>query len=86
MHTHVAPFGHILPIPSEPVFALTPQSCNFSLFFYPTRDELTIYCTPDEHAKHYTINAISIFEESYTHYNPFYDLKFYITTSFTDLL
>ena len=34
MHTHVAPFGHILPIPSEPVFALTPQSCNFIVFFF----------------------------------------------------
>ena len=30
MHAHVAPFGHILPIPSKPVFALTPQSCMLS--------------------------------------------------------
>jgi hypothetical protein len=56
---HVAPLGHIILIPNQPVFSLSPYCCALSgesittncIFFGFTRPgfEPTIYCTPGEH-------------------------------------
>ena len=65
---HVAPQGHIILIPSQPVFALT-HSCsvlrveatntNFIVFGLTRLGlEPTIYRTRGEHAGHYTTDAI----------------------------
>ena len=61
---HVAPIGHIILIPSQPVFALSPEYCMFSgdetntnyIVFGLMRQGLepTIYRTRNEHANHYT--------------------------------
>jgi hypothetical protein len=64
---HVAPRGHIILIPSQPVFALSPYcrvlsgeatNTNF-LVFRLTRPvlESTIYRTRGEHANHYATDA-----------------------------
>jgi hypothetical protein len=65
---HVASVGHIILIPSQPVFALSPKFCAFFgeatdtnfVVFCLTRSGLepTIYRTRDEHANHYTIDAV----------------------------
>ena len=65
---HVAPRGHIIPIPSQSVFALTPEcfvlsgkatTTNFIIFGL-TRIwlEPTIYRTPGEQASHNTTDAV----------------------------
>ena len=61
---HVAPHGHIISIPSQPVFAL--PLCLAEKQHIPvllpvlTRSgfEPTIYRTRDEHANHYTTDAV----------------------------
>ena len=65
---HVAPLGHIILIPSQPVFVLSPQCCvlsgeatntNFIVFGLTLSGlEPTIYRTRGEHANHYNINTI----------------------------
>ena len=64
---HVAPLGHIILIPSLPVFALSPWCCvlsgeatnaNSSLVWPIRRLEPTIHRTWGEHANHYTTDAI----------------------------
>ena len=64
---HVAPLGHIILIPNQPIFALSPQCCGLSgkvtntnfISFGLTRPGLepTIYCTRGEHANHYHYTA-----------------------------
>ena len=59
---HVAPIGHIILMPNQPVFALSPQCCvlseeatnsNFIVFgFTCSGFEPTIYRTRGEHANH----------------------------------
>ena len=66
---HVAPVGHIILIPSQPVFALSPWCCmlsgkatNFNfIVFGLTRPgiEPTIYRTRGEHANHYATDAVT---------------------------
>ena len=67
---HVAPHGHIILIPSQAGFALTPYWCvpsgeatntNFKVFGL-TRPGLepTIYRTRGEHANHYTTDAVLV--------------------------
>jgi hypothetical protein len=68
MDRHVAQLGHIILIPSQPVFALSPKCCVLSgeatntnfIFIGLTRPGLepTIYHTWGEHANHYTTNAV----------------------------
>ena len=64
---HVAPFGHIILIPSQPVFALSPwgyvlsgeaMNTNF-IVFGPTRPGLepAIYRTRGEHTNHYATDV-----------------------------
>ena len=63
---HVTPLRHIILIPSQPVFALSPYRCVFGgeatntnfIVFGLTRPwlEPTIYHTWGEHANHYTTN------------------------------
>jgi hypothetical protein len=66
---NVAQLRHIILIPSQPVFAFSPSCCvlsgeainiNFKTFGL-TRPGLepTIYRTGDEHAKHYTTDAVN---------------------------
>ena len=65
---HVAPFGNIILIPSQPVFAFTPELCvrsgevaNTNFIVYGlTRPGLgpTIHRTRGEHANHYTTDAV----------------------------
>ena len=67
---HVAPLGHIILIPSQPVFALTPYCyvlsgeathTNFIVFgLTRPRLETTTYRTRDEHANHYTTDAVFV--------------------------
>jgi hypothetical protein len=58
---HVTPIGHIILIPSQPVFALSPY-CYFIVFgLTRTGIEPTIYCTRGEHANHYTTDAVRQF-------------------------
>jgi hypothetical protein len=65
---HVAPLGHIIQIPSQPVFARSLYCCllsrevtntNFIVFglIWPGL-EPTIYCTRGEHANHYAIDTV----------------------------
>jgi hypothetical protein len=64
---HVAPFRHIILIPSQPVFALSPKCCvvsgeaaniNFIVFGLTWSGlEHTIYDTPDDN--HYTTNEVN---------------------------
>jgi hypothetical protein len=66
-HWHVALLGHIILIPSQPVFALTPYSCVLSgkaihantIVFDLTRSGLepTIYLTRGKYANHYTTDG-----------------------------
>ena len=60
--------GHIILIPSKPVFALAPYCCvlsgeatntNFIVFGLLTRPELepTVYRTQGKHANHYTTDV-----------------------------
>ena len=66
---HVAPLGHIILVPSQPVFALSPKSCvlsgeatntNFIVFCLNRPGlEPTIYRTRGEHANYYANDAIS---------------------------
>ena len=68
---HVAPLGHIILIPSQPVCILIPYSCVLSgeatntnfIVFGLTRPgvEPTIYHTRGEHANHYTTDAVYYF-------------------------
>ena len=65
---HIAPLGHIILIPSQPVFALTPYCCvlneeakntNFIVFgLSQPRLEPTIYRTRCEHANQHTTDAV----------------------------
>ena len=65
---HVAPLGHIILMPSQLVFALSPQRCVLSgeathtnfIVFDLSRSMLkpTIYCTRGEHANNYTTDAV----------------------------
>ena len=65
---HVDPHGHIILIPSQPIFALSPSCCMLSgeatntnlIVIGLTRTGLkpTIYWTWGEHADHYTIDAV----------------------------
>ena len=65
---HVAPLGHIILIPSQPVFALSPYCCVLSgeatntnfIIFGLTRPGLepTIYRTRGEHANHYATDTV----------------------------
>ena len=67
---HVAPLGHIILIPSRPVFALSPYCCvlrgeatntNFIVFgLTPPGLESTIYRTRGEHANHYATDAVNM--------------------------
>ena len=69
-YRHVAPIGHNILIPSQPVFALFPYCCVLSgeatntnfIVFGLTRPELepTIFRTRNEHANHYTTDAVQI--------------------------
>jgi hypothetical protein len=64
----IAPLGHIILIPSQPVFALSPLCCvlsgeatNGNLIVFgltPSVLEPTIYHTQGEHANHYTTDAV----------------------------
>ena len=64
---HVAPLGHIILIPSQIVFALTPSCCLFSgdsanyIVFGLIRLGLATmtHRTQGEHVSHYTIDAVS---------------------------
>ena len=68
MGRHVAPLGHIILIPSQPVFALSPQCCvlsgeatntNFIVFGLTQPGlEPTIYRTRGEHANHYATDVV----------------------------
>ena len=68
---HVAPLGHIILIPSQPVFALSPQCCVLSreatntnlIVFGLTRPRLepTVYHTRGEHANHYATDAVCMY-------------------------
>ena len=65
---HVAPLGHLILIPSRPVFVLSPSCCVLSgeakdtnfIVLDLTRPGLkpTIYHTPGEDANHYVTDAI----------------------------
>ena len=67
MGRHVAPLKHIILIPNQPVFALSPECCMLSgeatntnfIVFDLTRPvfEPTIYRTRGEHANHYATDA-----------------------------
>ena len=67
---HVAPLGHIILIPSQPVSALTPKCCVLSgeatdanfIIFGLTRSRLkhTIYRNRGEHANNYTTVAVMV--------------------------
>ena len=68
---YVAPLGHIILIPSQPVFALSPLCCVLSgeatntkfIFFCLTRPQFvpTIYHTRGEHANHYATDVVPYF-------------------------
>ena len=75
---HVAPFGQIILIPSQPVFALSSQCCvlsweatntNLTVFVF-TRPGLepTIYRTRDEHVTHYVTDAVLTWVIRYIYY------------------
>ena len=65
---HVAPLGHIILIPSQPVFALSSYCCGLSdeatntnvIVFGLTKPGLkqTIYRTRGEHGNHYATDAV----------------------------
>jgi hypothetical protein len=65
---HVAPLGHIILIPSQPVFALSPECCvlsgeatntNFIVFGLTTSGlEPTFYRTQGGSANHYTTDDV----------------------------
>ena len=67
---YFAPLGHIILIPGQPVFALSPYRCVLSreatntnfIVFDLTRSgfEPTIYHTRGEHANDYTTDAMEI--------------------------
>ena len=68
---HVALLGHIILIPSQPIFALSPQRCvlrreatntNF-IVFGSTRPRLEpmVYHTRGEHADHYTTDVVCMY-------------------------
>ena len=73
----VAPLGHIILIPSQPIFALFPWCCvlsgegthtNFIVFgLTGSGMEPTIYHTRGEHANHYTTDAVSTFHKLVLH-------------------
>ena len=65
--THVAPIGNVFPIPSQPVFVLSPYCCVLSGEAANTnyKSDLTrpgleskIYHTLDEQTNHYATNAV----------------------------
>jgi hypothetical protein len=68
---YVAPLRHIILIPSQPVFAISPYCCVISgeathtnfIFFCLTRPRLvpTIYRTRGEHTNHYATDAVPYF-------------------------
>ena len=68
------PLGHIILIPSQPVFVLSDYCCvvsgeatntNFIIFgLIRSGLEPTIYRTGGEHANHYTTDAVQILENS----------------------
>ena len=65
---HVAPLAHIILIPSQPVFALSPKCCvlsgeatntNFIVYgLIRPGLEPTIYRTRGEHANHYATDVV----------------------------
>ena len=64
---HAAALGHIILIPSQPIFALCPYCCvlsgdatntNFTVFGLTPGLEPTIYRTGGEHANHYATDAV----------------------------
>ena len=65
---HVAPLGHIILIPGQPVFALSPECCvlsgeatntNFLVFGLTLSGlESTIYRTRGGHANHYATDVV----------------------------
>ena len=67
---HVAPLGHIILIPSQQVFALTPQCWVLSADTAYTKliifgltwpeIELMIYRTPGEHANSFTTDTVQV--------------------------
>ena len=67
---HVVPLWHIILIPRQPVFVLTPYCCLLNgeaantnlIVFNFTRPglKLTIYHTRGEYANHYTTDAIQV--------------------------
>ena len=67
---HVALLGHIILIPSQPVFSLSPQCCvlsgeaantNLIVFgLFRPGQERTIYRTRGEHANNYTTDMVSM--------------------------
>ena len=71
MGRRVAPLGHIILIPREPVFALSPYCCmlsgeatntNFIVFgLTQLRLEPMIYRTRGESANHYATDEVQIF-------------------------
>jgi hypothetical protein len=73
MDRPVVPLGHIILIPRQPVFALSPECCvrsgeatknNFIVFGLTWSGlELKIYHTRGEHANHYTTDAIFYVEK-----------------------
>jgi hypothetical protein len=84
---HVAPFVHIILIPSQPVFALTPECCVLSveatnnnfivLGFTQTSLKPTIYHIRDEHVNLYKPTIYHIRDE---HVNLYTTLAVYLLT------
>ena len=70
MDRDVTSLGHIILIPSQPVFALSPKCCmlsgeatntNFIIFGLARPGlETTIYRTQGEHDNHYATDAVDI--------------------------
>jgi hypothetical protein len=68
---HVAPLEHIILIPNQPVFTLSPEcymlsgeatNKNFIVFALTQLGlEPMIYCTRGEHANHYATNVVYIY-------------------------
>jgi len=67
---HVNQLGHIILIPRQPVFALSPYFCVLKgettythfivLGLSRSLLELTIYCTRDKHSNHYTTDVVPL--------------------------
>ena len=63
---YIAPLGHIILVPSQPVFALSNAAClvtnTMSIVFGLTQAGL--YHTRDEHANHFATDAVRIDEDT----------------------